>query len=52
MVENVTESIQAAVSNILQNTVTSLPECGEGKWFHVVNFDAASDGCPSPWVKD
>jgi hypothetical protein len=50
MVENVTESIQATVSNILQNTVTSLPECGEGRWFHVVNFVAASDGCPSPWV--
>lgn len=48
--ENVTTSIHAAISNILQNTVSSLPQCGEGRWYRVASFDAASDVCPSPWV--
>ena len=48
--DSVVEDIQDTVSNILQNTVSSLPECGEGNWYRVVNLSAASDGCPSPWV--
>ena len=48
--ENVAGDIQDTVSNILQNTVSSLPECGEGNWYRVVNLSAPSDGCPSPWV--
>ena len=48
-VDAVTASIHAAVSNILQNTVSSLPQCGAGRWYKVVTLDAATDGCPSPW---
>lgn len=48
-VEDVTGSIRAAVSNIIQNTVPSLPQCGMGRWYRVVDFEVTSGTCPPPW---
>lgn len=49
--DNVTGSIHDAISNIIENTISSLPECGEGSWYRVVNFEVMTGMlCPSPWV--
>ena len=38
------------ISLVVQNTVSSLPQCGEGSWFRVVSFDGSLlHTCPSPW---
>ena len=49
-VDTLTEGIRVNISNIIQNTVSFLPQCGDGKWYRVVNFPVTPGVCPSPWA--
>ena len=43
--------INNVFTNLVQNTVSSLPQCGEGRWYSVVNFDGEMERtCPPEWT--